>query len=303
MGIDSFLNICLNILLYLWNSLVTTMLQIFIILGPGLILAILMNFIAGRVEKYAYGVLGSKVYLYTFGWLGTAVHETGHALFCVLFGHKINEMKLFSIDSYNGSLGYVNHSYNPDSLFQRIGNFFIGIGPILLGTIVIYYLSRYFLGEQMFFSSQNSTIDFHSFSTLNSIGIFFSNIFHSAVAIFPFIFSFENLTNWKFYLFIYLAFSIGSSITLSGADIEGAIHGFVTMFVALFLLNIITLWMSNSITTFFISNSRIFSTFYFVMVFAIILNVMAAAFFLLLSNSVSKTKTSFNYRMNKRENI
>jgi hypothetical protein len=39
--------------------------------------------------------------------------------------------------------------------------------------------------------------------------------------------------DWRFYLFLYVAFSVGSSITLSKADVEGAWKGFVA-FVVMF---------------------------------------------------------------------
>ncbi|MGO0807158.1 hypothetical protein ACTPEF_24675, partial [Clostridioides difficile] len=39
------------------------------------------------------------------------------------------------IESKNdGILGYVSHSYKKDNLYQSIGNFFIGIAPIIGGT-------------------------------------------------------------------------------------------------------------------------------------------------------------------------
>src|SRR6185437_12024785 len=72
---------------------------------------------------------------------GVAIHELGHAFFCLIFRHKIVKMKLFSPQS-DGTLGYVQHSYNPASTYQKFGNFFIGTGPIWFGTLLVYLIAR-----------------------------------------------------------------------------------------------------------------------------------------------------------------
>jgi hypothetical protein len=41
-------------------------------------------------------------------------------------------------------LGYVFHSYNRKSIYQTVGNFFIGIAPIISGTAAL-FLGLYFL--------------------------------------------------------------------------------------------------------------------------------------------------------------
>jgi hypothetical protein len=74
------------------------------------------------------------------------IHELSHALFCIIFGHKIQEMKLFSPEN-DGTLGYVNHSYNPKNPYQQIGNFFIGTGPIWGGVLLLYVASYFLLPE------------------------------------------------------------------------------------------------------------------------------------------------------------
>ena len=69
--------------------------------------------------------------------IGTPIHELGHAMMCPLFGHKIESMCLCSPRAKNGMYGYVNHSYNRKNLWARLGNLFIGIGPIFSGMLVM----------------------------------------------------------------------------------------------------------------------------------------------------------------------
>lgn len=69
--------------------------------------------------------------------LGTPVHELGHAAMCLLFGHKILRMKLWSPRAKGGLYGYVEHSYHRKNLWARMGNLFIGIGPLFSGLGVV----------------------------------------------------------------------------------------------------------------------------------------------------------------------
>lgn len=285
---------------YLWQAGLSTFSQLVILLGPGLALAFVMHLLAGFIVEKACRVMGRNAYLRIFGWLGTIIHEGGHALFCLLFGHRIIAIKWFDSSCADGSLGYVKHGYDRNSLYQGIGRFFIGIGPILLGTVLIYYASRYLMGPELFASLKHNAdsallASKHSFATLaRSIG-------HSCLTIFSAVFTTNNLTNWKFYIFLYLTFSIGSSITLSPADIEGAASGFVAMAGLLLVFNLVTNWLGIVPEKVFRGVSNSYSVFYVAMLFAILMNAMVAVLLLLLPAARSTRKPGESLRETKNQ--
>ena len=88
-------------------------------------------------ERGLVALMGPRLYLVAFGWLGTAVHELGHAAMCLLFRHRIEEMRLLDPSLSRSALGYVVHSWDRRSLWQRAGNLFVGVAPVLLGAGVI----------------------------------------------------------------------------------------------------------------------------------------------------------------------
>lgn len=78
---------------------------------------------------------GGRGIIYATSIIGTPIHELGHALMCLIFGHKIQEVCLWCPNSGDGTLGYVEHSYNRRNIYQRFGNMFIGMGPIFSGLL------------------------------------------------------------------------------------------------------------------------------------------------------------------------
>ena len=103
--------------------------------------AILLCGLVAHLSRRAFVSLsGNGIFVYLTSLLGTPVHELGHATLCPLFGHKITEMKLLLPPHHpSGTLGYVEHSYNKRNPWARLGNLFIGIGPIFscLGVVLL----------------------------------------------------------------------------------------------------------------------------------------------------------------------
>lgn len=79
--------------------------------------------------------------------IGTPIHELGHAAMCLVFRHKIQKLVLWKPDHSDGTYGYVRHTYNPRSLYQRLGLLFIGIGPIFSVMAVLSLLLHFFFPD------------------------------------------------------------------------------------------------------------------------------------------------------------
>jgi hypothetical protein len=263
---------------YLLQVVLATLQQLLILAGPLLVLAILMHFVSKGSQYLSYRLFGNRLFLGIFGWFGTAVHELGHALFALVFFHKITGMKLFSPDHKKGTLGYVNHSWNSKNLYQVVGNFFIGIGPVLMGSIMLYLITWL-----LFFRSTTSIAAMPEtgllFSGAVTTGTTFAGIFHGFADYLYFLFSGPGSSWWKLIIFLYLVYSIGSSITLSMEDIRGALKGFLVFVLLLLVFNLATVWIGGFTLDFFRKISNLFTAFYFLIILSILLNV---AFILIL---------------------
>lgn len=174
---------------------------------------------------------------YATGFIGTPIHELSHALFAVIFGHKITEIKLFRI-SDDGVLGYVNHSYNPKNIYHRIGNFFIGIAPIVVISAVL-YLAAYLLMPS--FTKQAEMLT----EEISSINI--ERILGSIVAVVTEFFALA--TSWQWWVFIVIGIFLSLHMTLSGADIKGAKDGLVILLILILVVDIIMGFVSDETLT------------------------------------------------------
>lgn len=269
-----------------------TLIQLFVLLGPLLFLAFLMNFLARKNEELSYKTLGQKVYLYVFGWLGTSVHELGHAIFAILFAHKISEIKLFTPTS-GKSLGQVKHSYTKGNPYQTIGNFFIGIGPILLGALLLWLVTWLLFDLNAINVAEKQGIHishklFTSWELAKNTAI---GIYDGIADIYRVVIGNHGDYWWKVVLFIYLFYAIGSSVTLSSSDIKGAFRGFIYFVILLLVFNLATIWKGDFATRFFDKTGNYLSGFYFLIVLSMALNVVFIGILFLLGLIISPMKT------------
>ena len=207
-------------------------LQVLSIVGVISVFGLIVGFLC-RIFYSGAGRAGHGLCVAT-GLIGTPIHELGHALFCLLFGHKIVEMRLFQPNSEDGVLGYVNHSYNPRNVYHQIGNFFIGVGPIVFGSGALIALMALLIPDTLTVVSSSVFVEGGSLeSVMDAFGSLFTGIFSS-----------ENFSTWQFWVFLVLACLITLHMTLSPADIKGSIVGVVYIVVLLLLANVALYYLS-----------------------------------------------------------
>ncbi|HUW05302.1 MAG TPA: hypothetical protein VMW01_03480 [Williamwhitmania sp.] len=201
----------------------------------GLILYLLARFTRTTYAKTA----GPKLDIGITGWLGTPVHELGHALFCLIFRHRIVDIKLYSPNSTDGTIGYVNHSYDRSSTYQRIGNFFIGVGPIIVSAIVI-YASLYYLVPNA--REVLSGIDAQSKVMAGAAHGHFASIMESlkvtTMVTLKSLFNPANFSSYLFWIFLYISMCVASHMELSPPDIKGALSGLISLVIFFLLFNL-----------------------------------------------------------------
>jgi hypothetical protein len=257
---------------YIINVAITTLNQLLLLFGLLIVLVLLLSLSATFVARLSVRFWGRNLFLYGFSWLGTSVHELSHAFFALVFGHKITEIVLFEPNKDGASLGHVNHSYNKKSIYNKIGNFFIGIGPVLASGMVLFFATWLIFHYNM---SQNApfrmtTEIFSDFSVLKQNGIALKN---GLFTFYNLIFSTNSITWWKIILYIYILYSIGSSMTLSPSDVISAVSGFLWVIVFFLLFNLATFWMGNFMAVLLSKITTLIAGFLFLLLLSLIANL------------------------------
>lgn len=261
---------------YLWRGLLLTVRELVLLLGPALALGLALHYLAEAIRQASLRLMHFNL----FAWLtapGTVVHELGHAFFCLLFGHQVKELALFT-PGKEESLGHVKHAYNPRNLYQMIGHFFIGSGPIWFGAVVLWGLSLLLLGGRLAPEETAAGL------TLDDLPLALGRIVLSGGALFQRLLDPALYGHWPVYLFLYLAFSIGAHMTLSFPDLKGTLTGFAFLAGTLLVLNWAFLWVEGASARLCLMLLRPLGVVYAMMAFAILLTAILA---LLLSGIVS----------------
>jgi hypothetical protein len=259
----------MTVLVFIKDLLLATLSQMASLLAGLFVFGLLIQFISQLTFKSLERSFGSKG-VYLVAWLGTPIHELGHALFCVIFRHRIESISLFRPDPVTGTLGYVYHKWNPKNPWHVLGNFFIGVGPMVLGSAVLFGLFYFLIpGSNRVWDSINASVGAVSRDSL--LAGYFHVFGDSTLVIIKIIFTTASLSLWQFWLFLYLSVCIASNIRLSWADFKGSLSGLGCIVLVFLLMNLIFLLVGYSSEEFFPSAVASLGAVYSVLILALIM--------------------------------
>ena len=244
---------------YPFNALNLSIAELLWTFGLSIAIAVIMSFISKFIYKHLwleYGHKGVMALIYTTAF-GTMIHELSHALFCLIFNHKITNISLFHPTS-DGTLGYVEHAYIRGNAYQSAGNFFIGIAPVIMSGVITYLLTIWLVPNII-----QPLIETHS---IRSILLFVLQIYHNLLVGY-------NFADWHFWVYIVLIFVIAGHSTLSGSDMKGAVSGIIALVTIVFVGNCLTIWMAGMLSMEFNFLIRFYAVFYANMLFGLSLYV------------------------------
>lgn len=223
-----------------FNTFVESFFNLSSILGIFIIFGIVLNLIESKNNQLIQQSLGINFIVFT-GFIGTVVHELSHMLMAFIFNHKIIKVELFRPLKYkeDGVLGYVRHTYNPNSLYQQVGNFFIGIAPMVFGTLTIWIILIIFSNDTYILIINSIHTDLY-INLLNSSDYLkcFYLLIEDIFSILQHVLSFKYLFDINHFIMLFCIYSISTHMSLSFADLKGSFKGFVFCFILVFVFTL-----------------------------------------------------------------
>lgn len=134
-------------------------------------------------------------------YLGVIVHESSHALLCILTGAKITKFKIFVKQPQ------VSHT---KSKIPFLGQALISLAPLIGGFLFLYLINKYLL------------LNYLSFNQINN----WPQVLHIPLNILSQI----NIATWQGWLIILLSFNTGAMIGPSFQDLKNIWWIFIILF-------------------------------------------------------------------------
>lgn len=184
------------------------------------------------------------------GGIGVMIHELSHLIVAVVFGHHIQSVSLLHIPNVHNpadrGLGHVGHVWNDENLYQKVGNVFIGIAPVI-GCALVMVWSTKLLVPQVYNRWLMSVGDPRLMA--------------------------GNSTWWQWLLWIILMVNISvGGFDLSAADLANSRQGLIALVVIILLGSFIASLFIDP-QTIFQKLSQLTRPFDLVLVFAIVVNI------------------------------
>lgn len=238
----------------------STAVQLVGLLGIFFVLGFILSKLQEWTQKNYARSIGWKGILWT-AWIGTPFHELGHAFFAKLFRHQITHLALFQPNAVTGELGRVDHSYNPASLYQKIGNFFIGAAPMIFGATILWLLVIGLLPD-------GKTVFTPLLEAAGSFSSWHQALKESLVGLFdP-----DRLRAWPFWLWLYISFAIASHLAPSKIDRQGMWSGLRWIIGILLIINLFTALLRLDITAYLLRTTQYLSILTAIFLYAIVIS-------------------------------
>jgi hypothetical protein len=130
----------------------------------------------------------------------------------------VDEIALFEPDRDSGRLGYVRHSFRSGNWFEEIGNLFIGIAPLIGGSLALAMLLWLFYPNAAAAAIETTR-------AVDQSGGIVGQTWGVSTQIAGEILSLKNLGTGRFWIFLYLVLCVGSHMAPSRSDYQGASRG------------------------------------------------------------------------------
>lgn len=218
-----------------------------IIILPVLLGSILVAI--SRANKSASVLLSGFYGQIIFGGIGVIIHEMSHLILAVIFGHHIQSVSLLHIpnshDPRDRGLGYVGHTWNDDNLYQKIGNVFIGIAPVIGCSLAMIWSTRLLVPS--FYNQWMVAIGGHQITE-------------------------HPIAWWQWGLWIVLMINISiGGFDLSASDLQNSRHGIMALIIVITLAACLSSLIMNY-QTIYAKLSQIIGPLMWMLVFAIAIN-------------------------------
>lgn len=212
---------------FLWIKFIDTIIYLVNTVGVFLVFGLIFKLLSSEIQKLEMNLFGLLAYVIIYPFV--IIHELSHLFMAIIFTNRIEEVKLLNFSSNDGTLGYVsfskvNSNFKIRNFYQNIGDFYVGLAPIIIGSSLFLYASK-FINNDLF----NSIV----------------KLAKKHGTIFDLILSFRNFKNFNFLfnfniiLFIIIIFSISSLFLLSTSDWDGCLKGLPYLVITIFIINLI----------------------------------------------------------------
>ena len=221
---------------------------------------------------------GLRAYMLLLGWPGTLVHELSHSLAGLAFGHQIESFNVHLLGGQDGKAGSVRLKHNPDSYYQRSGNFFIAMAPIF-GCAAVIYLAAVFLASGLL------TVPA---VTSGNTGPWVNELYGYATASNKTLILLCKNQPGVTALFLYITASIGSGMRMSITDMRKTIPGCYILAGLVLLYHLLRHVVGVKIMIpMAISDAILYI--YTIMIATMVINLILAALFFIIVKIVTKT--------------